>query len=123
MQKAVLLVEDDERILHLLEDALDDTGFRVLAARDGESASQAIDELHGTIAVLVTDVNLGTGICGLEVARRARASNPDLEVIFITGEVGVQATSEAAPRSQFLQKPFRPDRLVEAVTSAIGVQD
>jgi CheY-like chemotaxis protein len=79
----ILLVEDERLIV---EDALRDEGLDVLVAYSGQEAVERLEEEPRGFAAVVTDINLGNHIDGFEVARRARARNPAVKVVYVTGK-------------------------------------
>ncbi|MBY0329815.1 MAG: response regulator [Acetobacteraceae bacterium] len=113
----VLLIEDDVLVRGLLSDALADDGVEVDGLSNAEDALILLGA--GQVPdVLVSDVNLGAGLSGFDLADIARERHPDVEVILISGSAP-EATGFAARRHErFLQKPFAPDDLVAAVRDA-----
>ena len=82
----LLLVEDDALVRLTVAMMLEDHGFGVVEAATGEEALRLMEQ--GLDApVMVTDVDLGAGVSGLELADRLRARRPDLVIVFITGRV------------------------------------
>ncbi|MDB5443590.1 MAG: hypothetical protein JWP73_1966, partial [Phenylobacterium sp.] len=67
---AVLLVEDEADIAELITEALQAAGLEVRGAVSDEAAYEALEREAGRFAVLVTDINLGVGTTGFDVARR-----------------------------------------------------
>lgn len=116
----VLVVEDDPLLRGVVEDALDEGGFKVAAAG---SAEEAISILRGKATVycaLITDINLPDGIDGWEIARTAREINAGLPVIYMTGAAGAEWPSKGVPNSILLNKPFAPAQLVTAVSQLLN---
>jgi DNA-binding NtrC family response regulator len=107
----VLLVEDDLGIRASVMALLSDAGMCVTAA---SNASEALDQPDlAPPKVLVTDVNLGTGIDGLELAAAAHRRWPWIRVVLISGSD--LAVDSLRPSDRFLAKPFRGADLVQAV--------
>ncbi len=79
-----------------------------------------IDE-QPKLSALVTDINLGPGDDGFDVARHARAAYPDLPVIFISGGAGSRVPLEGVDPSEFVAKPYHQQRLMDALDRAIPV--
>jgi DNA-binding response OmpR family regulator len=99
----VLLVEDEFFISAWVEQSLSEQGFAVYTAAN---ASDALQHLASTsVDVLLTDVNLGCGMDGAALARRARELQPDLTVVYAS------ATMPAlrVPGSVFVSKPYEPE--------------
>jgi CheY-like chemotaxis protein len=98
-----ILVVDDEALLRLdLVEALRDAGYGVLEASD---ANQALDHLFDSrpIDVLITDIDLGAGLTGWDVAETFRAARSDIPIIYISGVAGDR--SRRVPGSAFFAKP------------------
>ena len=114
----VLLVEDDEDVRAVLHDALSDMGFRVLAAA---RPSEAIEVFEGasprSIDLLLTDM-LMPEMNGEDLFRRLRKSEPDLRVLFVTGQASVDGSPLAA-EARLLEKPFTSSQLARAVPDAL----
>src|SRR5687768_14946350 len=90
----ILVVEDEPVILEMLEDALVESGFAVAKASSGQQAIASFEVAEADYRGLITDVNLGPGKSGWDVARRARGIHPTLPVVYMTGNSGHQWASE-----------------------------
>ena len=112
----VLLVDDDVIINLNLHEFLQDAGFTVEAVYSGTAAYEAIKR-HPPWA-LVTDLDLGLGPDGFQVARYARAACPGLPVVFISGTMSARYDNEGVKQSDFIAKPFRGQQIVEALHRA-----
>lgn len=118
--RTVLVAEDEILVLMLLADALEEEGFRVVSASNGDEALQAMESVEregGHVDVLFTDVNM-PGIDGLELARRARALHPDLPVIYASGRT--HCLDDCVEGGRFLPKPYAPDQVCAEVASALA---
>jgi CheY-like chemotaxis protein len=75
----------------------------------------------GNYRVLVIDIKPGKDrIRGWDVARRARAINPDLPVVYITGANADEWAVQGVPNSVLLNKPFAPAQLITAVSQLLN---
>lgn len=72
----VLVVEDEALIASFVEDALFDGGFQACLVSSGEAALSTFCDGRKGCRALLTDVNLGDGITGWELARRVREITP-----------------------------------------------
>lgn len=110
----ILLTDDEELVRKGTADMLRDLGHQV---HEAESGSQAVDRLSSGLRVdaLVTDYMM-PGINGAELARRARATNPDLPVLVITGYAGGNLDI-GLPQ---LAKPFRRSDLAAALEQVVS---
>jgi len=116
----VFVVEDEEDIQKLLEEALTDGGFAVTVVADGASAMAMLDAQGADYSALITDVNLRGAVSGWDVARRAREINDKVPVIYITADSGHDWGSKGVPNSQLLLKPFAMAQVVTAVSHLIN---
>lgn len=118
----LLLVEDEPLIRALLAAALEDGGFAFIEAESGEAAVEAIDASASLLGI-VTDIRLGSGMNGWEVARHARQRFPGLAVIYISGDSASDWTAEGVPNSAMLQKPFATAQVITAVSTLLNIAD
>src|SRR5436190_3511726 len=102
----ILVVEDDQPIQSLAEDALTDAGFEPSIAASGEEAVTLLQGNKGKYRALVTDINLIGKLDGWEVAKRAREIDPEFAVIYMTGSNADQWAINGVPNSILLNKPF-----------------
>ena len=110
----ILFVEDN-RISSLLNClVLREVGYDVIEAFCAEEALEIIDK-HEPLSALITDINLGIGGDGFDVARHARAAYPRLPVVFISAAAAARFALEGVERSEFIDKPFHPARMMEAL--------
>lgn len=69
---------------------------------------------------LVTDVNLSGELTGWDAATRGRELNPDLPVVYMTGDSAHQWASRGVPNSVLIAKPFAPVQIVTAVSNLLN---
>jgi DNA-binding response OmpR family regulator len=113
-----LVVEDDQPIQNLVEEVLADGGLESSIASSSEEALRLLTE--GRYDVLVLDIKLGDdGIRGWHIARRARALNPGLPVIYMTGAAAEEWEVHGVVKSIILAKPFAPAQLIRAVSTLL----
>ena len=122
MPTLLFLVEDEELVLITVETALQDAGYAVRAAREGEEAMALLEAEGADFSALITDVNLGD-VNGWEVARRARELQPKLPVVYVTGDSAHEWASQGVPHSVLVEKPFAPAQIVTAVSNLLNVSD
>jgi DNA-binding response OmpR family regulator len=107
----VLVADDDPTIVALLTATLQQDGFRVLTAGDGETALRVARAEQP--ALILLDWRM-PGLEGVEVTRALRAdADPHLRqvpVVLLTGEAGSENTAAgfAAGVTDYLTKPFKP---------------
>ena len=119
----VMIVEDDPDVRLGCEQALRLEG---IATRAAASAEAALRELHDhveagqTVGAVVSDIRL-PGRDGMALLADLRAQDPTLPVIMITGHGDVNLAVQAMKQGayDFLEKPFSPERLVDACRRAL----
>lgn len=119
-QVLLLLVEDEPLLRLAAGAALEDGGFGVTFASGGAEAMLALGHQAFPVAGLITDIRLGSGPDGWEVARRARETHPLLPVVYITGDSAADWPAYGVPNSLILQKPFADAQLVAAISSLLN---
>ncbi len=118
-QSCLLLVEDDTLVRMTVALMLEDDGFGVVEAATAEEALQL---MRGGLnaPAMVTDVDLGAGCNGMELADQLRALSPDMAIVFITGRVASLAGRALGPREAVLPKPFEGAELARLVRSMVA---
>jgi len=117
----ILVVEDDDAVQSIVEDALKEGGFEPAIAASGEEAVTLLTGSKSKFRALVTDVNLGRDrMNGWEVAKRAREIDPEFLVVYMTGDSADDWGSQGVPNSILLTKPFAPAQLVTAVSQLLN---
>ena len=119
---AVLVVEDEPLILLDLESALEEAGFEVASARDAAEAITAFDASPDKFKGLITDIRLGAGQSGWEVARHLRQANSTIPVIYISGDSGIHWGAEGVPNSVMITKPFVLVQIITALSTLLNEQ-
>jgi len=116
----VLFVDDEPALRDLAERALRLAGFRVLTAADGREALEVFRDRSADVRVVVLDLTMPR-LNGEEVLRELRRLHPGVRVILSSGFSEKQATQHlsAGDLTGFLQKPYRPQELVEKVRQAV----
>jgi DNA-binding response OmpR family regulator len=116
----ILVIEDDDAIQTVVEDALSEAGFEPAIAASGEEAVTLLKGVRGTYRALVTDIGLRGRIDGWEVARLARKIDPGFPIVYVSGASSADWASKGVPDSIMLAKPFAPAQLVTAVANLLN---
>lgn len=116
----ILAVDDDRAILHLLDQILNEAGYRVLVADGARKAIQKFESSDQPVELLVTDVIM-PDLTGPVLAERLRAHKPDLRVLFISGFHDADLVQRFVTRKGFtlLPKPFTVEALLRVVEEAL----
>src|SRR5437870_5074420 len=120
MSADILVVDDEADIRELVAGILSDEGYAVRTATDSESALAGIRARKP--ALLVLDIWMqGGGMDGLELLDLVKTLDPDLPVIMISGHGNIETAVSAIKRGayEFLEKPFKSDRLLLVVERAL----
>lgn len=118
----LLYVEDEVLIQAMVVDALEEAGFAAVTAMNGDDALRAIrsdDRIRG----MITDINIGAGIDGWEVARLARECSAGLPIVYVSGTNSREWESRGVPNSIMVAKPFAPAQIVVAMSSLLIAVD
>ena len=116
----VLVVDDNEGNRALAKATLEDEGYHVVLAEDGEAGIAAFDRDQPQCVLL--DIQM-PGMNGIDACRRIRErpGGEDVAVVFVTAQhdVGTLDRAMIAGGDDFLTKPFRPSELVVRVQAAL----
>jgi signal transduction histidine kinase/ActR/RegA family two-component response regulator len=111
----ILLVEDGADVRNLARDVLEQYGYTVLEAKDGEEALRVEAETGTPPDLVLTDIvmpNLG----GRELVRQLRARRPHVKVLYMSGYADDALGGHVLePGANLLQKPFTPEQLALSV--------
>ncbi len=119
-RETILVVEDEQEVRTLVVEALQDIGYRTVAAAD---AAAGLDHLQSgaRIDLLLTDVVLPGGLNGRQLADAGRLVRPDLRVLFMTGYMhdATIGNDRLAAGMEIITKPFTVDALAQRVQSMV----
>ena len=116
----ILVIEDDEAIQTVVEDALSEAGFEPAIAASGEEALTLLKGTRSIYRALVLDISLRGRVDGWEVAQQAREIDPEFPVVYMSGKSAAEWPSKGVPNSIMLEKPFAPAQLVTAVSQLLN---
>jgi two-component system, cell cycle sensor histidine kinase and response regulator CckA len=116
----VLLVEDEDIVRRLVRQMLEQAGYSVVEARDGEHALELADAGLDQIDVLLTDAVMPK-LGGPLLAEQLLERFPELKVVFMSGysEEAIVREGTLVPGAHFLQKPFTASDLARALRGAL----
>ena len=96
--KTILVVDDEKNIRETLKDVLEDEGYNILLAEDGQ---QALDILNSkSVDVMLLDLWLPK-IGGMEVLKKAKKKFGDIEIVIISGHGTIDAAVRATKIGAF----------------------
>ncbi|GIW19160.1 MAG: hypothetical protein KatS3mg064_2317 [Tepidiforma sp.] len=116
----ILVVDDDETVRNVTRRMLEQVGYTVLQAADGSEALRCYRERPGIDLVLL-DMTM-PHMDGEETFRELRRIDPRVRVLLTSGYNEQDATDRFAGKglAGFIQKPYRPQDLLEKVREALG---
>ena len=109
----IVIVEDDILANEHLEFILQQAGYEVLSATSADEAAELLEDRED-VRLIVTDINLPGTVNGLKLAATAKAQQPDMNVIIVTG-YSAPKNDEIPPGSLFIPKPYNARKMIEAV--------
>ncbi|HEY0662225.1 MAG TPA: PAS domain S-box protein [Lysobacter sp.] len=113
----VLVVEDEPAVRDIASAFVRSLGYRVQAVG---TAAEALEQLHDdpTIALLFSDVMLGAGMNGKELALAARLAHPQLAVLLTSGYEDTVSTDDTET-FELLRKPYQREQLAAALQRSL----
>ncbi|MFZ5775906.1 MAG: response regulator [Thermodesulfobacteriota bacterium] len=117
----VLLVEDDETVLNILRETLEEAGYSVLTATNGQDGMAVYERELRRIDLLITDLIM-PGMGGRALGQAIRERAPGLPILYMSGysfEVSSQELIRDQPNTAMMQKPFPLPQFTRAVRGLI----
>ncbi len=113
----IVLIDDEEDIRDVMSVTLDDSGYYVMTAENGQAGLQLCKDVSPQI--VITDIRMPK-MDGIQVLKELKRHNPDIEVIVVTAfgdiEIAIQALQLDA--SDFITKPINDEALHTALKRA-----
>jgi PAS domain S-box-containing protein len=105
--ETVLLVEDEEQVRTILQQMLEERGYRLLTASAGEEALRIAADYEAEIQLMITDVVMPQ-MSGRELAEQIQPLRPNMKVLYMSGytDDAIVRHGLLDEKLQFLQKPF-----------------
>jgi polar amino acid transport system substrate-binding protein len=118
--ETVLVAEDSPEVLRMASSALQEAGYQVIEAADGDDALRKYAANRDRVHLLLLDVIMPKKN-GRQVYDAAVLSRPDIKVLFMSGYTAdiIDSKRVLAEGHNFLSKPFLPEELVAAVRAAL----
>jgi len=117
-RRTVLVVEDEPLILLSIAEELRDAGFHVLEAQNAAEALRLL-EANDEIRLIFTDIDMPGSMDGLRLSAVVRDRWPPVCIIVTSGKR--EPDAGALPSgSEFVPKPYTPQRVVQAMHSMLA---
>ena len=121
-QRTILLVDDDHEIVESMRTVLENKGYRILVARDGNSGLMVAERENPDLIILDMMMPKKSGFLVLEKLK----SRPGglIPTIMITGNEGSRhrAYAEMLGVRDYIRKPFAMEKLVRAIERVMGLR-
>lgn len=120
MSSDILIVDDESDIRDLISGILSDDGYETRVAGDADATLDAIRQRRPSLVIL--DIWLqGSRLDGLQLLDVIKQNDPDLQVVIISGHGNIETAVAAIKKGayDFVEKPFKADRLLLAVERAL----
>jgi PAS domain S-box-containing protein len=119
-RETVLVVEDEEPLRELIRQVLEESGYTVLTASDGEEAIEVATASKIPFHLVITDVIMPK-MGGPEAARSLEKLFPGVSILFMSGYTDAAIVRHGVLESgiSFLEKPFTPDALLRKVREVL----
>jgi len=121
IQQTVLIIDDEKPILAVGTMMLEDIGYHVLIANDGEEGLEVFKQHQHSIDIVIMDMTMPR-LNGDETFRGLKVIRPDIKVILSSGYNEQEATSRFVGKglAGFLQKPYTADVLYKKLSEALS---
>ena len=118
-KKQILVIDDEAIVRASCQRTLEPAGFAVDMAPDGLEGIKMLKRKKYDL--VLTDLKM-PNMDGLEFSGRIAKEHPDTRVMLITGYSTLDTAINAREKGiyYYLEKPFTPDRLLEAINEALG---
>ena len=115
----ILIVDDDEAIVRLLQRLLEQSGYSVLTAQDGE---EAVKLLYPGISLVIADINM-PHMGGLELLKVLRAQEPNIPFLLLSGmplDYNIAMAAHVG-EADYFPKPITPVALIDKIEEMLGL--
>jgi DNA-binding response OmpR family regulator len=121
--KRILVVDDDEEILETVQFALQDQGYEVLLAHDGQEGLMRAERDQPDLILLDIIMPKRSGFAVLERLRQSRIRSPRIIMLTANTDPRHREFAESRGADAFLNKPFDMDELLTTVESLLNNGD
>jgi two-component system, cell cycle sensor histidine kinase and response regulator CckA len=119
LRGGILLVDDEDYVRDVVQDMLEDAGYRVFSVENGQEAISFFRDNYNLIDLLVSDVVMPI-MNGSEMYEHLNRLRPGLPVVFMSGYLSdVLTPLLGAKHVEFIGKPMKQEALVKAVQNVL----
>ena len=126
MPETILLVEDEFRLRVMLENLLQQDGYRIIPAANATEALQLWARHSQEIDLVLTDLIMPEGMNGLDLSQKLRAERPNLKIVYTSGfrlDSFDERADDLVEGLNFVQKPFRRETLAKTVRRSLALDE
>ena len=120
MSKKILIVDDAAFMRMMIKDVLTKNGLEVVGeAENGVKAIEKYNELNPELVIM--DITMPE-MDGIQAVKEIKKINPNAKIIMCSamGQQAMVIESIQAGASDFIVKPFQPERVIEAINKVLG---
>lgn len=112
----VLIIDDEESVREAITDILDLAGITAVSAQNGGEGLQILEQGKDQLRLIMLDLSM-PGLSGEETFASIRLLNPQLPIIITSGKSASELPQQCHddPHTEFIQKPFSLELLIERV--------
>jgi CheY-like chemotaxis protein/HPt (histidine-containing phosphotransfer) domain-containing protein len=116
----ILLVEDNKTNQYIAQSILEQAGFKVSKADDGNEGYQFFKEHHRLLDLILMDIHM-PGMDGYTASDLIREIDPDVPIVAMTADAitGVEENCKSHGMDHYVSKPFEPDELIETILGVL----
>ena len=121
--ESILVVEDESAVRKIAVMTLDQAGYKVFEAADGQEAIKFLENNDEGVDLVLTDVIM-PGIGGKDVAEKMQEFCPNTKLIFMSGYTNNAIVHHGVldDKTNFIQKPFTPISLLKKIRDVIDLK-
>jgi CheY-like chemotaxis protein/signal transduction histidine kinase len=111
----ILVVDDDETICTVMTQVLSNAQHRVLTATNADQGWSQWRQHHGTIKLVITDINMPGGANGVALGQAVQEEDATVPVVYTSGYRATSQFNHLIPGANYLAKPFGMNELLNVV--------
>ncbi len=117
----ILVVDDEDNILQVTNATLEHFGYRTVAASDGAKGLAVYAQRRDEISLVITDMSM-PGMDGPSMIRALKALAPGVRIVVMSGLMDPDQAAElrSLEVTEFLTKPYTSEKLLAAISNALG---
>lgn len=121
--ESILIIDDEEMILHLGQEILEEFGYRVILARDGEEGMQAYERERERLDLILLDLSMPK-LSGQELLKQVRQRDSRIKIVISSGyaeSVDIPSLMELGANG-VISKPYYPQNLLREIRKFLDVR-